>query len=448
MGTTSQKLTYLNDTKQGLKTVINYTGANITNDTTFRNYVEKLYGGYIDALNNPNTLFNNMPHITGTGTSITLNNTVECKMAIELEPSELSQDNTPTPSNPQDVHVITGDNTIKVCSKNFLNIEDILQNATDVIKNNDGSYTFTTTNAMYSTTVPIIYIDNEQLTVSYKITNNTGKNFRLRWVYADGTISNLSGSGSGTSEVSISNTSDSISTHGKVVGFRADWSTAGTFTIKEVMANAGTTALPYEPYQGQNLPLTLGDLEYCKIGSYADEFYKATSSDTSLQEEKWYLKKNIGKTILNGSEYWQQSNSMTGGDYFGAYTTDVHWGNAGTFENKNSFIINNFLTNDTTYGDYQFISSTGYACYLKILNTIVNSAENLETWLSNNNALIYHRLLTPTYTLLNDTLQTELDNIHEYVKSYESQTNVNQTNDDLPFVMKATSIKNYDSTLN
>ena len=94
MGTTSQKLTYLNDTKQGLKTVINYTGANIINTTTFREYVEKLYSGYIDTLNNPKTLFNNMPHITGTGIGLTLNNTAECKMAIELEPSELSQTTT------------------------------------------------------------------------------------------------------------------------------------------------------------------------------------------------------------------------------------------------------------------------------------------------------------------------------------------------------------------
>jgi hypothetical protein len=50
MGTTAEKLTYLDGTKTLLKDTINLTGANITNDT-FRSYAQKLKLGLINALN-------------------------------------------------------------------------------------------------------------------------------------------------------------------------------------------------------------------------------------------------------------------------------------------------------------------------------------------------------------------------------------------------------------
>lgn len=49
---TSDKLTYLNETKNKLKEAINLTNANITNDT-FRSYEYKLKKGIINTLNNP-----------------------------------------------------------------------------------------------------------------------------------------------------------------------------------------------------------------------------------------------------------------------------------------------------------------------------------------------------------------------------------------------------------
>ena len=67
MGTTSDKLTYLNTTKGKIKDVINLTGANITSDTTFRNYATKLYDGYVSVLKDKNTLLDNMPKGTSTG---------------------------------------------------------------------------------------------------------------------------------------------------------------------------------------------------------------------------------------------------------------------------------------------------------------------------------------------------------------------------------------------
>ena len=99
MGTTAKKLTYLNETKTQLKDTINYSGASIT-DETFRQYPRKLYAQYLDILKDTSTLFNGMPKVPQqTGTELTINNTANTKMKLELNPSELTQETTTQSSN-------------------------------------------------------------------------------------------------------------------------------------------------------------------------------------------------------------------------------------------------------------------------------------------------------------------------------------------------------------
>lgn len=52
----------------------------------------------------------------------------------------------------------------------------------------------------------------------------------------------------------------------------------------------------------------------------------------------------------------------------------------------------------------------------------------------------FYELATPQYTLLPDTLQEQLNKV---VKSYNSQTNISQTNNDLPFVISASALKKW-----
>lgn len=85
MGTTAQKLNRVLETKSDLKTVINYSGANITNETTFKDYPKLLNKAYIDILNDEGeSLYNALPKTTTTGTSLDLN-TEKGKMKIELK---------------------------------------------------------------------------------------------------------------------------------------------------------------------------------------------------------------------------------------------------------------------------------------------------------------------------------------------------------------------------
>ena len=76
MGTISQKIEYLNETKQRQKTLINALGGNITNDTPFREYEQELVGV--------------LPKVTGEGTNISLSPTIE----YDLEVGSLKGDTT------------------------------------------------------------------------------------------------------------------------------------------------------------------------------------------------------------------------------------------------------------------------------------------------------------------------------------------------------------------
>lgn len=73
MGTTSEKLTYLNETKQELKQKINNLGGSIDNNTTFRNYANQLQNVY-DNL--PKTEYQ-------TGTEINLGKTIKGKLDFD-----------------------------------------------------------------------------------------------------------------------------------------------------------------------------------------------------------------------------------------------------------------------------------------------------------------------------------------------------------------------------
>ena len=126
MGTTSQKLTYLSETKSQLKTTINYTGAGITNDT-FRQYPRKLYNKYVDIIRDgTDTLYSNMPKVETTGTDLTINNTVNTKMALDLKPSVTSQDTLPSE--------YTAVNYIETAGSNYINTNYYLQSSQLEIK--------------------------------------------------------------------------------------------------------------------------------------------------------------------------------------------------------------------------------------------------------------------------------------------------------------------------
>lgn len=127
--------------------------------------------------------------------------------------------------------------------------------------------------------------------------------------------------------------------------------------------------------ENENYFLTLGNIEYCAINDYEDLFFKNELSSQYYDEELEENKWYIKKYILKIDSYSGQS-----------ITTP-------------------------------YVSTTG----------------GLDT-----GSTVYYVDLTPEDILLDDTLQTELETIYNYVKSYEGNTTILQYNDGLPFLMETT----------
>ena len=76
------------------------------------NLKQTIFDALINSMSDTNNItWNNLPKITGSGT---LNNTAKAPMENIYSPSELSQDGTPTPDNPQTIHSVSGSNTITI----------------------------------------------------------------------------------------------------------------------------------------------------------------------------------------------------------------------------------------------------------------------------------------------------------------------------------------------
>lgn len=141
MGTTSDKLTYLNGTKSAIKDSINLGGGTLTTEP-FREYASAIKDRYLDFMNNGiDVIWGNWEKVVGEGTSLTLSNTVEAPMKVLLK-GNTSQEGTPTPDTPQEVHTVSGDNEVLI--RNIQLWDEILEhggyNLTTGEKNNTNYY--------------------------------------------------------------------------------------------------------------------------------------------------------------------------------------------------------------------------------------------------------------------------------------------------------------------
>lgn len=366
-------------------------------------------------------VYNALPQITGNNDVII--GTSNTPIKLELE-GNCYQEDEPSPDNPQVVHVVTGNNTINVLSKNLFDKTATLGGWVRAL---DG-------------TVLEQYTDIYNYTPFIKVDSNTTYTLDLY------NSSNLGSAG--VCEYS-SNTQSSfikaVNENQRYITFTTDVNTKYIrFTVRVdskdfVMLEKGSTTTEYASYQSQTYPITLGNLEYCKIENNKDEFIKATN-EIGLTSGKWYLKKNIDKSIVDSTNYAERGTTGTNAYYIGLNIETPTDNNAilcmsNMFQPISFANRNNGL--DVTY------SQNGYIKLRTANNTSLDwsDATNCRNWLDTNKPIVYHSLTTPEYILLNDTLQTELNNIQAAV-SYNGQTNLMQINDDLPFTINYNANKN------
>ena len=174
-----------------------------------------------------------------------------------------------------------------------------------------------------------------------------------------------------------------------------------------------STSTNFVEHKEQILPLTLGNIELCKIGDYQDYFYK--------ESNKWYLHKEIGKVVLDGSESgWVKTNyTFTNDRLYSGTPLSIcsHFTNAG--KNWQS-------SNEAYRGKYSTENSAGIFKCMPLVNM---TTTEFKAWLSTHNTEVYYVLQAPTDTEITDTtLISQLEAINNAI-SNEEQTNISGTSD-------------------
>lgn len=164
MGTTTNKLSYLTETKEKLAEKIIDLGGDITDNTTFREYANELQ-----------TIYDNADKVSAEGSNIKLQGCNKGKMVLQPKGNTIQNDGA-SPDNPQTIKNVTGNNKVEIEGKNLFDYSKIVNLAlSDVIVENP------TYKGYY-----IPYNKGDILTISRNtIENNKNNRFRACFTYEE-----------------------------------------------------------------------------------------------------------------------------------------------------------------------------------------------------------------------------------------------------------------------
>lgn len=195
--------------------------------------------------------------------------------------------------------------------------------------------------------------------------------------------------------------------------------------IDTYQVERGSETTSYAPYKEP--------IELCKIGDYQDRIYK--------ESDKWYIEKQIGKIVLDGSRSW----------------TYIAVAQGSLFRNSNDMINNAIVDDDyTPISDYykgtprsavrqnnSIIANVATTfCYLDIVDNRYTNANDFKAWLETIKPVFYYVLSTPEVTEITDTeLIGQLEAI-KTARSYDPTTHISQNTANKPFILNATAVQN------
>lgn len=472
---TSNKLTYLNETKSKIKQAINIAGANITNEP-FRVYSSKLYQQYLDIIKNgTSALYASMPKVPGTGTELSLKNTAEAPMVLELSASESTQDTT-TGKNlfKMTAGTITGSNVVIETTKfaeltfngtssaalwieiNSSVIKTETSKKTTKFINLDTSKTYTLSLIPVSGTYtdnPIsqwgVQVDeNDTLKSGNNIANSitfTGGNGIYRMYFQIKTNMTFANAKFIVQlEEGSSATAPELYTNG------ASPNPDYPQNINVVTGNNSITIEDEDNTLSQTFPLSLGSFELAGIGEYKDKIFNNIPSnplyDSNLVEGGWYKYKMIDKYIFTGNENFTSSGNYEGIYQFNTYVTNSKV----THEQNILYVISNYFKGSSWTNSWLKNNAVVVALgngTIRFMTDKFTSTTDFANWLSqkyqNNEPVVICVVLNnPTTEQITDTtLISQLEAIKNAV-SYDDETNISQTNANRPFIISASAIKN------
>jgi hypothetical protein len=332
----------------------------------------------------------------------------------------------PNPDHPQDIHVVTGNNTIEVQGKNLFP-SDLVRTDKDWLKvNDDGSVTINYPSGNTLTQVNLFR-------TPINIPEST---YRMK-IFVEGTfkggnliLQNINGNWGNQRSI----------TDGQLFSFSSlknmqIWEIyAGTnCTIKFELEEGTTVPTEYHQYYHKDYPINLGSLELCKIGNYQDYLYKENGN--------WYKKPNILKTNFNAttriSSIQKKANDQAFDFVFFDYcdlnqnnilAICTHYPSKISFKSKSIFNDHNTDTYIVHPFDDIFTSEMTVAQARAKFHEVYDDK-----------LIFYTKMTQEPIEITDETLIAQLDAI-ENAMSTTGTTTITQTNADLPFIINATAL--------
>lgn len=181
----------------------------------------------------------------------------------------------------------------------------------------------------------------------------------------------------------------------------------------------------------QTYPISLGNIELCKVGNYQDYIYRSNGS--------WILHKETSSVTLDGSEDWHIYNNVL---QLYAITDYAISGNAPISDHfvGVSNVSGLSAVPDKSICFNQTSGATTPRFYLKDTSLFM-SVSDLQTWLGENPTKVYYALATATETAISDATLIAQLNALARANSYNGDTNI-MVSGNTPAILSVEAFKN------
>lgn len=300
----------------------------------------------------------------------------------------------PNPDYPQAIQAVTGEQTVEIVGKNLFD-----KNNMDI----RNGYLYSTTFSYRTTNADKTFIVPCEPNTTYTISRSV-KTSSFRAAYIDFEPSEIPADASSETSLTcagyIANnggTSITITTSATAKSLLVHYGNTNTDgvtligqSVATIMVEKSASATTYAPYSKQTLPISLGTIELCKLGTYQDYIYK--------DGESWKVHKDVGVVVYDGSddENWSK-------DTIGTYTR------MSIFESL-SYDVGAIRSADSLCDHFRADTVNAYGIFFRNnRNTYFYPQDSISlisewrTWLSSNNIIVYYPLKTATDTTITDT---------------------------------------------
>ncbi len=300
----------------------------------------------------------------------------------------------PSPDYPQPIEVIEEDFNITSCGKNLLpnNITSQTINGLTITKNDDNSVTINGTTTDYTA---LNFIENFILpkgdyTLSYHYNGQFPEQGSIWTIATDLEDNQIFGFPIDYNSTKTLNENTTFSKIGIAIQTDKEINNLTLYPMIE----QGIEATEYEPYQSTTTPIALPEGQFAaKISDTIKDQFRIAYNESDGNYHL-YLDKNVGKTVLNGSESWFHYNS--GADENNTYP--IATDNISTSVNEIIVMSNNFVAKSASYlysNDAQGIGNSFTQLIVRVDKRTATTIEEWKTWLQLHNTIVYYQLANP-----------------------------------------------------